>query len=232
MAEYKAVNAEQLDADMALVADAIRERGGTTVPLAWPDGFKSAVEAVPDYMAQRLTNTLKVYYTDKIKHINNYAFYEITSLEELILPTAEHTGYASMTNCRALKNVYFPKVHTISDTSLKNTTALTYVDLPICKEIKQNGFNGGGIKTLVLRKTSGMCVLSNVNAFANSPIASGNGYVYVPRAFLSDTDSTNDYRRATNWSTYAAQFRVLEDWTVDGTTTGEMDWDKINAAEV
>ena len=65
------------------------------------------------------------------------------------------------------------------------------------------------------------------NNIIHSKIAAGNGYIYVPRALLSDDDETKDYRRATNWSTYAAQFRALEDYTVDGTTTGELDKTKI-----
>lgn len=35
------------------------------------------------------------------------------------------------------------------------------------------------------------------------------------------------YKADTNWSTYAAQFRALEDYTVDGTITGELDESKI-----
>jgi hypothetical protein len=31
----------------------------------------------------------------------------------------------------------------------------------------------------------------------------------------------------TNWTTFSAQFRALEDYTVDGTTTGELDESKI-----
>lgn len=46
MADYKVVNATQLDADMASVADTIRTKGGTTEELAWPEGFKSAIEGI------------------------------------------------------------------------------------------------------------------------------------------------------------------------------------------
>ena len=53
------------------------------------------------------------------------------------------------------------------------------------------------------------------------PIASGAGYIYVPAALV------DSYKVATNWSTYAAQFRALEDYTVDGTTMGELDPNKI-----
>lgn len=42
----KTVDAEQLDADLTIVADAIRSKGGTTEQLAFPSGFKSAVENI------------------------------------------------------------------------------------------------------------------------------------------------------------------------------------------
>lgn len=46
MATYKVVDADQLDADMSGVADSIRAKGGTTEQLAWPDGYKAAIEAI------------------------------------------------------------------------------------------------------------------------------------------------------------------------------------------
>ena len=46
MATYKVVDADQLNADMSSVADSIRTKGGTTEALAWPDGYKTAIEAI------------------------------------------------------------------------------------------------------------------------------------------------------------------------------------------
>ena len=66
-----------------------------------------------------------------------------------------------------------------------------------------------------------MATLSNTNAFSSTPIASGTGYIYVPRALV------DSYKAASKWSTYANQFRALEDYTVDGTTTGALDETKI-----
>jgi hypothetical protein len=66
-----------------------------------------------------------------------------------------------------------------------------------------------------------MCPLWNKNSFDSSSIAKGTGYVYVPRSLV------DSYKSATNWSTYANQFRALEDYTVDGTITGELDESKI-----
>lgn len=46
MAYDKVVDSAQLDAGMTEVAQAIRAKGGTTEQLAWPDGFKAAVESI------------------------------------------------------------------------------------------------------------------------------------------------------------------------------------------
>ena len=80
------------------------------------------------------------------------------------------------------------------------------------------------LTTLILRKSDSICVNSNSSNFNNTKYAvsgAGGAYVYVPRALIPT------YQAATNWATlYAAHpdmFRPLEDYTVDGTTTGEFD---------
>ena len=59
-------------------------------------------------------------------------------------------------------------------------------------------------------------IVGTTNATYN-PSGSKDGYIYVPRDMI-ETLST-----ATNWSEYASQLRALEDYTKDGTTTGEFD---------
>ena len=64
------------------------------------------------------------------------------------------------------------------------------------------------LNTLVL--TSEIVIsLANVNALNSTPIANGTGYIYVPKALIED------YKVATNWSTYANQFRAIEDYLED-----------------
>lgn len=46
MANYKAVDADQLEADLTSVADTIRAKGGTTDQMEWPEGYKAAVQAI------------------------------------------------------------------------------------------------------------------------------------------------------------------------------------------
>ena len=46
MALDKVIDSASLDAGMTAVADAIRAKAGTTEPLAWPDGFITAISGI------------------------------------------------------------------------------------------------------------------------------------------------------------------------------------------
>lgn len=46
MADYKFVNADQLDSDLSGIANAIRNKGGTSASMSFPDGFISAINAI------------------------------------------------------------------------------------------------------------------------------------------------------------------------------------------
>lgn len=46
MALDKAVDSAALDAGMAIVANSIRAKAGTSEPLEWPEGFEAAVNAI------------------------------------------------------------------------------------------------------------------------------------------------------------------------------------------
>lgn len=66
MANYKFVDADQLDADLESVAESIRSKGGTSEQLAFPDGFKSAIDAISKGVTiQRKTGTVSISGTDK-----------------------------------------------------------------------------------------------------------------------------------------------------------------------
>lgn len=46
MSNYKLVDADKLDADLESVADSIRSKGGTSEKLSFPDGMKTAIDAI------------------------------------------------------------------------------------------------------------------------------------------------------------------------------------------
>lgn len=115
------------------------------------------------------------------------------------------------------------RITTVGEYAFYGCTELVEVDLPNMTTIKANAMNGCSVlKALILRGET-VCTLANANALTGTPIASGTGYIYVPAALV------DSYKAATNWSTYADQFRALEDYTVDGTVDGELDETKIAA---
>jgi hypothetical protein len=59
-------------------------------------------------------------------------------------------------------------------------------------------------------------ITGTVDATYN-PTGAKDGYIYVPRF------NVNDLKYHSQWKPYASQLRVLEDYTIDGTTTGEFD---------
>lgn len=90
---------------------------------------------------------------------------------------------------------------------------LTKIDLPSVNSIEGYAFEGCvKLTALILRNTSQIVTLVASYAFPSTPIASGGGYIYVPRALLSDDDAAKDYRRAKNWANYATKFRAIEDY--------------------
>lgn len=145
-------------------------------------------------------------------------FYDCIALTKVNFPVATSASSSGFYNCKVLTKVNFPAAASIEDRAFGSCEALTEANFPVATSI--NGtmafFNCKVLAALILRSAT-LCTLKNKAAFDGSSIKNGTGYIYVPAA-LVDT-----YKSATNWSNFAAQFRALEDYTVDGTTTGELD---------
>lgn len=143
-------------------------------------------------------------------------------LASVNLPKIDSVQSYMFANCRALTDVSFPAALSIQNSAFLNCSGLTQADFAIANSLMTQVFSGcTSLTALILRKTDAIATLANANTFNNTPIAGGTGYIYVPNALKAT------YQSATNWSTYSAQFRSLEDYTVDGTTTGALDPTKI-----
>ena len=169
------------------------------------------------------------YSNDRVNIVGDYAFCYNTKMTSISMPNATEVGQGAFANCNILTKANLQSVTVIGSQAFQSANKLTCVDLRDVTLIDYGAFvSATSLAALILRGDT-MCTLTSTYNLSNTPIAKGTGYIYVPRALLSDTDETKDYRRATNWSTFAAQFRALEDFTVDGTTTGELDETKIAA---
>ncbi len=131
------------------------------------------------------------------------------------------TCASSFNSCTRLKSFYAPMLQTIGNQAFYCDSAIITLDLPSLTSIGTHAFNSCTRMTALILRSETVCTLANINGFTNNPIAKGTGYIYVPSALVES------YKTATNWSTYASQFRALEDYTVDGTVTGELDESKI-----
>lgn len=152
-----------------------------------------------------LKRTLSSYSNSRIASIGRYSFAGWTALKTIDLPNLVTIGNYAF-NASGITRAVFPKVTSVGSSSLYNCTGLTFVDLPVVEEISSQAFAySSKLETVIIRSPS-VAALANANVFNNTPIKSGTGYIYVPSALV------DSYKAASNWSTYAAQIRAIEDY--------------------
>ena len=190
--------AEYLIQDTTLtgIAEAIREKTGGTDPVAVSDmaGKIAEIEAGGGDIDALIDRSITEISSSSVTSIENSVFQ----------------------GCSSLTTVDFPVVTSIGNSAFYSCSKLTTADFPVATSIGSSAFRMcSKLKSLLLRGNN-VCTL-NKNVFVSTPISSGTGYIYVPSALIEQ------YKTANNWSTYASRFRALEDYTVDGTITGELD---------
>ena len=176
------------------------------------------------------TTALKTINFPLVREIERYAF-RGSAIESANFPAVTYVGTTAFGYNAALKTANLPKLTEVSGSLFSNCTALQSVDLAKATEIGNYAFEKCySLKAIILRSgtlcTAGTNILSNAYHFLGTtnatynPSGSKDGYIYVPSALVSTY-------KAANWSSYATQFRALESYTVDGTTTGALDESKI-----
>jgi hypothetical protein len=160
--------------------------------------------------------------------IGNSAFQDCTALKTAYLPVVEDIGYSAFKNCSLLETVEMPAVITIGGDAFSKCTSLRKIDIPSCVAIKPYAFGSCTALNIVVLRSETKCTFeegSSGNPFGGTPlysaVGSGDGYIYVPRALVED------YKADAVLSVYKNKIRALEDYTVDGTTTGALDESKI-----
>ena len=152
-----------------------------------------------------------------VTSIGDHAFNYCSALTTVDFPAATSIESSAFQFCSALTTVDFPAATSIGNSAFNYCSKLTTANFPAATSIESSALRSCDVLKALLLRGNNVCALSNTNAFNSTPIRSGTGYIYVPSALIEQ------YKAATNWSTYAAQFRALEDYTVDGTITGELD---------
>ena len=135
-------------------------------------------------------------------------FRDCSNLQSVDLPELAGTSGGSLfVYCSSLTTVNIPKVTSLNTYVFQYCTSLKKLDLGNIASIGAGAFKDSSLETLIIRREeTTITTLANVNVFDGTPIANGAGYVYVPNALV------DNFKSATNWSTYAAQIRAIEDY--------------------
>ena len=140
------------------------------------------------------------------KTVGGWAFMQCSKLATVNLPEATTLGSSAFSTCPALTSVTIPKVTSLPSQCMYNCTSLQKIDLPAVTSISDSVFMMDSKLTAVILRSATLVTLGNKSAFSNSGISAGTGYIYVPSSLVSR------YKAATNWSTYAAHIRAIEDY--------------------
>lgn len=142
----------------------------------------------------------------KVKSLSSECFNRNKALVSVDAPLATTVDSNCFGYCDSLTTLNLPKVTRIATNSFKNCTSLVSIDLPSLTEIQWAPFDGCSSLTAVILRSPTLCTINVNTTFNNTPIASGTGYIYVPKSLVEE------YKQATNWTTYADQIRAIEDY--------------------
>ncbi len=210
-------------------------------------GLKTAIEAAKDkYPSLTITydsvgkyqttmlveRTLSGEYTnDRVTTVGKRAF-SGTGLTNVHLANATQLYPAAFADCPALRKVVLPMVTDAGVSANPWDAVRTFENSPLqIADFSQPVYFRMWVfdqptyfECLILRSTA-MSTATSSQVF-RAGIKNG-AYIYVPKTMDDGTDGIAAYEAATNWSAHAGKYRYIEDYTVDGTLTGEIDMTKI-----
>lgn len=157
--------------------------------------------------------------------IGSSSFTTPAKLTTLELPKCQTIGGSAFAQS-LITSLILPECKTIGNSALSNCKKITFADLGKCTSLERYALRNNSLLETVILRSETICVCA-LNVLDGTKIAKATGYIYVPKSLLSDEDTTKDYRQATNWTRFSKQFRALEDYTIDGTITGQLDESKI-----
>ena len=157
------------DTDLTAVANAIRQKGGTTASLTYPNGFVSAISAIPtggggggyeDEIIQRsisgtyINNTADLIGTgafngcSSLEGVNFGSCLKISANAFLNCPSLKTASFARCKNilqnafsgCRSLTDAYFPSCSSIDKAAFKDCTSLQNISFPVMSIANQSAF--------------------------------------------------------------------------------------------
>lgn len=143
----------------------------------------------------------------KCTYIGQYGFQSCQKLATINLPEVKTLGGYAFQSCSGLTSVVMPKLEKMGTADFYSCWRMHTFDLPVCTSIGSNSIIYCSALTKLILRSPTLCTLGS-NGFANTPIAKGTGYVYVPDELVEE------YKMATNWSTFADQIKPISELEV------------------
>lgn len=205
------------------IADAVREKTGTIEPIVpenmaemlrnvegdYERGYADGYEKGDSNMDGILTRRATTISNDRITYLGIEVFRNYDSLAIADFPNVTSSGVNVFYACYALRTVNLPSLISINSNMFAYSSLLKRLNFPSVESIRGGAFSScSRLVTLILRKADAVCTLENVSAFSGTPIAKSTGFVYVP------DDLVEQYKAATNWSTYASQIKPISELEV------------------
>ena len=164
------------------------------------------INSISDYMFQNCTNLTDLS-IGTLSSISSHGFHGCSKLKNLTsLESLTYMGAYAFAYCSSLSELSLPNLTTLGQYVFEYCSSLNKIDTSKITTINSNVFyNCINLRAVILRNTS-RATLSNINAFNNTPVASGDGYIYVPKSLVSS------YQTASNWSVFSSKFRAIEDY--------------------
>lgn len=189
---------------------------------------------IKEYGFYRITSLQSVN-CPNVNSLGDSTFFSCSNLNQLNLDWDNITNLPSsvFNGCQKLNLSSFPNVTTAGDSCIAGLGA-TSLDFPklsnasawtalggnstssrqFLEKIRigakctfgYGSFRYQGKLSAVILESDSLCVAQNSNLFDSTPIEDGTGYIYVPQALIEQ------YKVATNWVTFASQFRAIEDY--------------------
>ena len=218
----------------AAIKAAIEGKGVTVPDATMLDGMASLIESIQagednTVLDALISSSIEGYYSnDRVTSIGSYsfayksvnsvsfnsvifigeaAFKNCYNLSSVSFNLAEYINDSAFRYCNSLASASFPNVKDIGLQAFSSCSALEKISFPKAESINEEVFTFcQSLIALILGRSDGLCNLAGTSAFISTPIESGTGYIYVPTALV------DQYKAATNWTTYANQIRAIEDY--------------------
>lgn len=133
--------------DMTSVADAIRNKGGTSDALTFPSGFVDAVGAIQvgggseDLLAKMLNDQMTEYASNEVTTLRQYAFFQRNNLVSVSFPNfAGEIPSNCFLSCGKLATVNMPNTRTIAASAFQYCPSIERIRFPKVVYLNSNVF--------------------------------------------------------------------------------------------